>query len=83
MCLEGLYEGERECRRLTGVYERGRGVLEGLYDRLLLRSLDLDLDRVVREEGDEDDEDEVVEYLRRLPLRLSGSTTVVTTGAGC
>lgn len=77
MRLEGLYEGERERRRLVGVYERVRDVLEGEYDRLLLRSLDLDLER----EGDEDDEDEV-EYLRRLLLRLSGSTTVVRIG-GC
>ena len=47
-----------------GVYEWGRDVLEGLYDRLLLRSLDLDLDleRVVREE-DEDEDGEDVEYL--------------------
>lgn len=78
MRLEGLYERERERRRLVGVYERVRDVLEGEYDRLLLRSLDLDLER---EEGDEDDEDEV-EYLRRLLLRLSGSTTVVRIG-GC
>ena len=74
MRLEGLYEGERERRRLVGVYERVRDVLEGEYDRLLLRSLDLDLER----EGDEDE----VEYLRRLLLRLSGSTTVVRIG-GC
>lgn len=79
MCLEGLYERERERRRLIGVYERECD--EGEYDRLLLllRSLDLDLERAVREEGDEDEE---VEYLRRLLLRLSGSRTVVTTG-GC
>lgn len=66
-------------RRRVGVYERGRGVLEGEYDRLLLlRALDLEL----REEGDEDPEEDL-EYRRRPRLCLSGSTTVVRTGAGC
>ena len=69
--LEGLYECERERRRLEGVDERARDVLEGVYNRLLLCPLDLDLKRVVRGEGDEDNEDEDVEYLRPLPLCLS------------
>jgi hypothetical protein len=34
--LEGLYECKRERRRLVGVCERARDVLEGVYDHLLL-----------------------------------------------
>jgi len=52
----------------------------GEYDRLLLRSLDLDLERVVREE-DKDDDGKDVEYLRSLRLcRSRGLRTPATIG---